>query len=241
VAVTKINEFMAKIGKKGGMSLTTGFDVIFEFNGIKSFAQEFYTGENKDVVHMLCDEGQLPNVQSATGQLTGRYLGESTVQYPHSRLFTDLSLGFLCDAELIPLKFFTSWYDFIFSEGWVNYKGDMKTAKSILPGQTNRPRRLQYMDSYVSTLKIIKTEPNASSANGRAPITFMLENCYPYAIDAVPLSYGTSQITRVNVNFYYSRHTVGYGETVSQSMQDLAIKTLEERSKNVLDPEKMPI
>ena len=206
------------------MSLTTGFDIFFEFDGNKTFAQEFYTNDNQDIVHMLCDEGQLPNVQSATGQLTGRYLGESTVQYPHSRLFTDLSLGFLCDAELIPLKFFTTWYDFIFSEMGTGYKGHMSGARGAQPGLTNRPKRLQYMDSYVSTLKIIKTEPNATSANGRAPITFMLENCYPYAIDAVPLSYGTSQITRVNVNFYYSRHTVGYGETVktklAQAQQD---------------------
>ena len=67
------------------------------------------------------------------------------------------------------------------------------------------------MDSYVSNIKIIKTEPNATYSNGRAPITFILENAYPYSIDAVPLSYGSSQIARVNVNFYYSRHTVSYG------------------------------
>ena len=28
----------------------------------------------------------------------------------------------------------------------------------------------------------------------------------------MPLSYGSSQLTRVNVNLYYSRHTVVYGD-----------------------------
>ena len=73
--------------------------------------------------------------------------------------------------------------------------------------------QLKYMDDYVSNVKIAKTEPNATYSNGRAPITFILENAYPYSIDAVPLSYGSSQIARVNVNFYYSRHTVSYGDS----------------------------
>ena len=67
----------------------------------------------------------------------------------------------------------------------------------------------------------MKTEPDSSSANGRAPITYVLENAYPYAIDAVPLSYGTSQLTRVNVNFHYSRHTVIYGNRKTASTQKL--------------------
>ena len=72
--------------------------------------------------------------------------------------------------------------------------------------------RLKYQDNYAAKVKIIKTEPNANASNGRAPVTYILENAYPYAIDAVPLSYGVSQITRVNVNFHYSRHTIVYGE-----------------------------
>ena len=71
------------------------------------------------------------------------------------------------------------------------------------------------MDEYVATVKIIKTEPNAVSSNDRAPIVYMLENCYPYSIDSVPLAYGTSQVTRVNVNLYYSRHSVSYGSPMS--------------------------
>ena len=59
----------------------------------------------------------------------------------------------------------------------------------------------------------MKTEPNNVAAIGRVPAVVLLENCYPYSIDAVPLAYGSSQVTRVNVNFYYSRHTIAHGNS----------------------------
>ena len=213
MAVTRIDQFMNKIGRKGGMSLTTGFDVIFDVPGT---VRKFYKNGDEDIVNMLCDEAQLPNVQSATGQISGRYLGEHAVQYPTGRMFTDVGMGFLCDAELIPLKFFNNWYNYIFGESVYTARGDYYGAKSVTPKKHNRVNRLRYMSQYASTVRIIKTEPNAAYSNGRAPITYLLENAYPYAIDAVPLSYGSSQITRVNVNFYYSRHTVVYGDVATQ-------------------------
>ena len=202
---------MKKIGNKGGMSLTTGFDVFFDFGSNSSFDKRFYTSGDEDVVHMLCDEAQLPNVQSATGGMN-RYLGEGTVQYPHTRIHTDVSLGFLCDAQMTPFKFFSNWYGFIYGDPMPSVSGSgMEDARGTAPLGVNRVNRLKYMDEYVSTCKILKTEPNAASSSGRVPTIVMLENCYPYSIDAVPLAYGSSQVTRVNVNFYYSRHTIAHG------------------------------
>ena len=206
---TSIDQLMSKIGAKGGMSLTTGFDVTFEFNN--DFGQEFYTDNDKHLVNMFCDEAQLPNVQSATGGMN-RFLGEGTVQYPHTRIFTDVGLGFMCDADMTAFKFFHNWYNTIYGDGPKPVVSNMEGASGITPLDFNRENRLKYMDDYVSTCKIIKSEPNASASNGRVPVVVMLENCYPYALDAVPLQYGASQITRINVNLYYSRHTIAYGQ-----------------------------
>ena len=204
---------MNKIGRQKGMSLTTGFDVFFEWGPESTFPQRYYFDGDEDIVHMLCDEAQLPNVQTATGQLNGRYVGESGVQYAHSRMFTDVGLGFLCDAKMIPLKFFNYWYDWMFGDGrTVSANSGISGAESAFPKNSNRVNRLKYQDDYAAKVKIVKTEPNANASNGRAPVTYILENAYPYAIDAVPLSYGVSQITRINVNFHYSRHTIVYGE-----------------------------
>ena len=221
VTVTRIDQFMSKIGRQRGMSLTTGFDVCFDFPPTSTFPQRYYFKGDDDLVHMLCDEAQLPNVQTATGQMSGRYLGEQAVQYPHSRMFTDVGLGFLCDAELIPLKFFNWWYNWMFGEEHIESNGRYSGAKTSIPAMGNRVNRLKYEDEYAAEIRIIKTEPDAGAANGRAPITYILENAYPYAIDAVPLSYGTSQITRVNVNFHYARHSVVYGGT-PKSMRHVA-------------------
>ncbi len=206
---------MSKIGVKGGMSLTTGFDVRFQFDN--DFASEYYNDGDEDVVHMLCDEAQLPNVQSSTAGMN-RFLGEGTVQYPHTRIFTDVSLGFLCDADMIPYKFLNDWYNQIYGEEVKPIEGSgIEGAVATQPFDFNRENRLMYMDDYVSTCKIIKSEPDFSAPNGRVPVVVMLENCYPYSIDAVPLQYGTSQIARVNVNLYYSRHTIAYGKTVNSN------------------------
>ncbi len=202
---------MSKIGKQRGMSLTTGFDVFYDLPSGLAAEIPYYTGDNKDLVHMLCDEAQLPNVQTATGQLSGRFLGESAVQYPHSRMFTDVGLGFLCDAELIPLKFFNMWYNYIFEETEKEYFQILDKSREVKSNNDFRENRLRYQDEYAATIRIVKTEPDDAAPNNRAPITYLLENAYPYAIDAVPLSYGSSQLTRVNVNFHYSRHTVAYG------------------------------
>jgi hypothetical protein len=209
VAVNGLNQFMTKIGARGGMSYSTNFDVEFSFKDSPTFYD--FKGENKNVIQMLCDEAQLPNVQSAVSQRSGRNLGEGPVSYPHTRIFTDISLGFLLDADLTALKFINNWYNYIFGEGNVEYSG-LNGATTATPLLDNRINRLKYLDQYAATLRIMKTEPNATSERGRVPVTYLLEKCYPYSIDTVPLAYGSSQVSRLTVNFYYSRHTVAYGK-----------------------------
>ena len=201
---------MSKIGKQRGMSLTTGFDVYIDFPSTNTLPQKYYYGGDEEIVHMLCDEAQLPNVQTATGQLSGRFLGESAVQYPHSRMFTDVGLGFLCDAEMLPAKFLNHWYNYIYGEPAPKLAelGSYESVRAQNPHDRYRVNKLRYPDEYTCSLYIMKTEPDNYAANGRLPMTYILENAYPYSVDAVPLSYGTSQITRVNVSFYYSRHSV---------------------------------
>jgi len=217
-AITKINDFMSRIGRKGGMSLTTGFDVNIKFKNPSveglDFCKNYYSSTDREVVNMLCDEAQLPNVQSAVNTISGRYLGEGSISYPHTRIFTDVGLGFMCDAELIPLKFFSGWYEYIFGESRISttYKPTMEPALGVSPKATQRTNRVTYIDDYVANVKIIKSEAGPGGANARVPVVYILENAYPYAIDAVPLAYGSSQLTRVNVNLYYTRHTVAYGK-----------------------------
>ncbi len=214
MAVHKINDFMTRIGSKGGMSMTTGYNVQFDFaKSDLSFVNNYYSSEsnNKDIVNMLCDEAQLPNVQAMVSTMTGRYLGEGAIYYPHTRSYTDLSLGFLLDGDLTALKFFSAWFDDIFGESEVTNNGSFEGALGASARSSTRINRLKYMDDYASTLRIMKTEPRKTTSHEHVPVTYILENCYPYSVDAVPLAYGSSQVARCTVNFYYTRHTTSYG------------------------------
>ena len=183
------------------------------------------------VIKYFCDEAQLPNISAATGQITGRFLGEGQVSYPHTRIFTDFQLGWICDADMTPLKFLNIWYGSIFNE--YNYAQEPSGGATIEPiAPTNntglslssqkdkanegnnianhRSVRLSYPENYLATCTITKTEKGKFGANSRAPISYTLLDVYPYSIDSVPLSAGASQATKVTANFYYSKHVVSY-------------------------------
>ena len=181
-----INRFLSTVAKNGGMSFSNNFVVSFEGPAAAYF--------NSEEVEFFCDEAQLPNVNTATGTQNGLYVGLGSVDYPHTRVFTEFQLSFMLDANLNLLKSLNLWYGSIFNEN------EIETYLE------NRSTRLAYKDSYASTINITKTESGPDSPTQRKPITYVMEKAYPYAIDAVPLQFGSSQITKVTAQFKYQRH-----------------------------------
>jgi hypothetical protein len=169
-------------------------------------------GQAGDYFEYFCSEAQLPNTNTAQGQMNGIYPGSGSISYPHTRVFTEFQLGFMCDANMSALKFLQDWVDYIFNE-----TGDTQTSKSLSQMQSlaygpirqeNRNVKLKYRDSYACNIAISKTENGPRSTTERVPITYILEKAYPFAIDAIPLQFGSSQITQVTAQFSYMRHYV---------------------------------
>ena len=198
--------------------MTNGYDVQFDLsaNGVLSNTLKQIgidveapndSGKPGSLINMFCDEAQLPALQFATGQINGRYLGRGASSYAHTRLPSDFSLTWMCDANMSPYKFLVSWYNFI--QGTVLYSESAQRLKNFKPNAIvpvdNRSIRIAYPKDYKVKLKIAKTERGANAPNSRTPVVHFLTGVYPYSIDAVPLSYGTSQITRVSANFYYDQ------------------------------------
>ena len=220
-----LNDFLGAIAKQGGMSMTNGYDIDIELpstlaNYLNPWVGKINTSSTSDkgvLIKWLCDEAQLPNVQAATGTINGRHLGENGINFPYAKFYSDLSLSWMCDADMIPLKFVTGWHGFIFNGGdpddpKTSGRG-LTTIKGITPRPINRAIRVEWPERYMAPyMRITKTEKNGGAANGRAPVSYILENAYPYSVDAVPLSYGTSQITKVTANFYYQKQTVVFGD-----------------------------
>jgi len=243
-----ISSFIETIAKNGGMSYSNNFDVEFRLPsalasrmdsyGIKTSSGVLNSTNPTDtgaVVKLFCDEAQLPNIQAATGQITGRLLGEGQVNYPHTKLYSDFQMSWMCDANMTPLKFLEIWYGFIFQEFDTqdnkvsgNYFGSPKNLNDLksgagagggnanTPGSNNSPGsyartvRLNYPNTYLSNILITKTEKSKNAPNGRASMCYNMIDCFPYSIDATPLSYGASQVTKVSANFYYARHFINY-------------------------------
>ena len=86
----------------------------------------------------------------------------------------------MLDADLSVLKYLNAWYNSIFIE--------TGTSES-------RSTRVKFRNEYTGTIKITKSETGPDSTTQRKPITYVLEQAYPYAIDSVPLQFGSSQIT----------------------------------------------
>ena len=191
---------MSAIAARGGMSYSNNYIVAFENVPIT------YPGLSEEIEY-FCDEAQLPNINTATGSVNGLYTGLGNIDYPHTKVFTELQLGFMLDADLSVLKYLNSWYNSIFVE---TGNGE------------SRVTRVKFRNEYTGTIKVTKSESGPDSPTQRKPITYVLEQAYPYAIDAIPLQFGSSQVTKVTAQFKYQRHY-----TIDRSIRDVKDKPLD--------------
>ena len=115
-----IEGFLGSIKKSGGMSMSNLYEARFEFSdkhaALKSDLKSIGFGDlstASDTAYaaltLMCEEASLPGMMANTGQTTGVYMGEGQVNYAHTKSFTDITLGWTCDANLLPLKFLNTW------------------------------------------------------------------------------------------------------------------------------------
>ena len=198
---------MQLIAKQGGMASTSNFKVTFDVNSFLDLVESTEDGEDtpldqltRDTIEFFCDEAQLPSLQIATGEIVGRHLGRGTEYYATSKLNSDFSLGFICDRNMSQYKFLTRWYQYVMGM-------DINTTDSSSSG-FNDTYRVRYPEEYMMSISIEKREKGKVSDQGFRSIKYDMQKCFPYAIDAVPLSAGTSQLVRVNAQFYYRKFNI---------------------------------
>jgi len=207
-----VKGFLGSIAANGGMSMSNLYEAKFEFNGpdhgdlkqslkdvgfadLSSSSDTAFTA-----LTLLCEEASLPGMMANTGQTTGVYMGEGQVNYAHTQSFTDITLGWTCDANLLPVKFVNKWIKFIFGE-------DATTTSSSGRYRINRVR---YPDEYQATLKIVKAERNDAETLGRVGGIYTLHDIYPYSIQSTPVSYGSSTLLKVSASFHFRRWDFEY-------------------------------
>ena len=217
-----ISEYVSQMAKRGGMAKSTGFAIRF----VLPDALKKHLGtcgiavapEAMPLYQEFCDEANLPPSQAQTGQLNGRYQGEGSISYPHTKMYTDMSLSWMADANMEPYKFVQAWWQFIFGE----YDGDgnLYDADGYYDNPnnklTNRPTRLRFPEEYNTKIVIAKAEKGPDSEIGRVSMAHIIQDAYPYSVDSVPLSFGMEQLVKVTANFHYSKHYVKYNDLRSE-------------------------
>lgn len=228
----KIDSIRELITKGGGVALSNIYKVTFEppsnrRSSIKTDAlfakwkKELSGFDINDLsgdktgsssatwISLMADEVTLPGLQAATGQQNGLYTGSGQYNYAHTRMYNDLTISWICDANMTPVKFLNSWMDTIFVEydeqGSEIKKILQNSPTSVKSRSRNRAVRLNYPDEYTLQISILKAEKNTTSETGRPSIRYVLEGAYPYSVDSIPLSMGASQLVKVTANFYYEK------------------------------------
>ena len=196
---TGINRFISNIATSGGMAMSNTFEVEFKAlsdklqDELKTFGFGNLDGAYSNLV-MLCEEASLPGIMSSTGQTTGVLMGEGQVNYAHTKSYQDITLGWTCDANLLPLKFLNAWTNVIFP--------DLSTAAD---GRYSRNRLSYPVDYMCKELVITKAERNDEDTLGRIGGIYTLYDAWPYSIQSTPVSYGASTLLKVTSAFYYRR------------------------------------
>ena len=244
-----IKDLVANIAKSGGMAFTTGFYVKFSFDspdGVASSLNSLNWDTDFNYVEHFLDEVNLPGAQAATGQLTGRFMGEGMTNYAHQKMFTDLQFGWLCDANMSPYKFINTWYQYIFQE--YNENGEeidtvsntrnatFEQMMAVQPESYNRTTRLRFPADYHCTVRIAKVEKGPRGDIDRVSSVHVLQEVFPYSVEAIPLSFGSTQLVKCTANFYYGKHRVVYND-ISKPTPATANPAKPDLAQNIVNPD----
>lgn len=197
---TTVSSFLGNIAKSGGVAFSNTFEVEFNYRTASKLAEQFVDAgfNNKDTAEtmltLLCEEASLPGILANSGQTTGVLLGEGQVNYAHTKSYQDISLGWICDGNLTPVKFLNAWMKAIYPDtGGASAQGKYSV------------NRVNYPDDYQCEITIRKAERSGTSTLGRQNGIYTLYNAWPYSIQSTPLAYGTSQLLKITASFYYRR------------------------------------
>jgi len=198
-----VSALLANIAAGGGMATSNNYALEFTFpSGVSSVegfgsrwgnlnTSDAKAANDEERMMLFCDEITLPGMQATTGQLTNVLPGSGVWYYPTGRIYNDTQLSFMCDANMTPVKKITDWMQYIF--------------KST---DENKTVSLRYPDQYQATMRVRKTEKSKETDGGKYSLQYEFANIWPYSMDQIPLSYGSSQLVKFTVNFYYRKWTV---------------------------------
>ena len=150
----------------------------------------------------LCDECSIPGYSFATGEFKGATPGIN-IRYAHTKVFNELTLGFLMDMKHIPYKIMQNWSDYIYKRRDTT---GTSTERSFF--------ELEYYNYYVADIIIEKIEPNnempvryrnalSSYQTHKSVSKLKIVNAFPYTMSNISMNNGPNQPIKFQTSFYY--------------------------------------
>lgn len=163
---------------------------------------------NSEKLNLMCSDAILPGSSLATHDISGDYHG-TTHRHVYRRLYDDrIDLSFYVDAvDYFPIRYFETWIKYISGEQLASQEGGR-------PGVKDRRYfyRMNYPEEYIASgLQVTKFERSMmGEAKGKVgrPIVYNFVDCFPIAIQSMPVSYDSSSLLKCTVSLSYIRYYI---------------------------------
>ena len=156
-------------------------------------------GEN---IELLCESAVLPGSSFATHDVTNDYAGVSEKMNYRRMYDGTLDLSFMVDRNYNVIEMLDGWLDFM---SGVGLTGTRETYKSNFVNY-----RMTYPTEYRTEIYLAKFEKDVGGTvvSGESPkqLLYTFVGAYPSSVTSTPVSYGASDILRVNASFSYIRY-----------------------------------
>ena len=164
-------------------------------------------GEN---IELLCDSAVLPGSSFATHEPTNDYAGV-TEKMAYRRMYDGtLDLSFMVDRSYNVIEMLDGWLDFISGVGITgsrqSYKSRHVNYRMTYPEQYRTELYLTKFEKDVSYPDEFSTTVARSTPERPKQLLYTFVGAFPSSVTSTPVSYGPSDVLRVNVSFSYMRY-----------------------------------
>ena len=184
--------------------------VSFQDAGFTRYKQELGLNLDQGRLNILCSDAALPGSSFATADITNNIPGVRE-RHVYRRTYDDtINLSFYCDADqYLPIRFFEAWMNFI-SNTTNRNDPQFKSAENERHFyRVKFPKSGEGFSGYQQgSLEITKFEKNLDSRRQTKILTYKFVNCFPLAINSMPVSYDGSQLLKCTVGMAYSRYFI---------------------------------
>lgn len=149
------------------------------------------TNKNSDFLTFRCESADLPGKTFSTNDRKDYVIGS---KHPNGLSFTDLNLSFICSSTMKEREFFDEWMEIIVGNGYL---------------------KSSYYDEFISSKIIVNLYKGVNKQEEKS-CRFTFHNVYPIGISSQNISWTTSEILKMTVQFSYEKWSVEYYKSTEQ-------------------------